>query len=135
MSWQTKLFWKKKFQVFELENCWDFKEKKNFFKKNFWIKKSSRLVHLIFDADFKTTIRIFIWLWKTWKKSIFWPKKAEIGCFWVEKSSKRVEIVNLQVSTWNFFEPYFYTQGNQIRTQSRFSDDIATLWKSLLLMP
>ena len=48
------------------------------------------------------------------------------------KCSKRVEIANLQLSTWNFFEPHFYDQINVLSTTSSISDDIAAIWKSLM---
>ena len=47
------------------------------------------------------------------------------------KCSKRVEIANLQLSTWNFFECHFYTQTNVLSTPSGISGDIAAKWRSL----
>ena len=47
------------------------------------------------------------------------------------KCSKRVEIANLQSSTWNFFEPHFYYQNNVLSTPLSDSDDIVAIWKSL----
>ena len=43
-----------------------------------------------------------------------------------------MEIANLQLSTWNFFEPHFYDQTNILSTTSSISDDIAAIWKSLV---
>ena len=47
------------------------------------------------------------------------------------KCSKRLQVANLQESTWNFFERHFYTQKNVLNTEPGISDDIAALWKSL----
>ena len=50
------------------------------------------------------------------------------------KCSKRVEIANLQLSTWNFLEPHFYDQINGLSTPLSIFDDIAAIWKSLDLV-
>ena len=53
--------------------------------------------------------------------------------FW--KCPKRLQVTNLQESTWNFFERHFYTQRNVLNTLSGIFDDIAAIWKSLPSTP
>ena len=64
------------------------------------------------------------------KKVHFYVK---IGYFTVKKCHILLAARILQLSTWNFFERYFYAQRNGLRTRMACFGDIATFWESLLV--
>ena len=84
------------FMVDFLNYFW--KKNRKFLKKNFF-----ESCYFIFKHGEKKKF----FFWKFFRPR-FRPK------FW--KCIKRVEIANLQLSTWNFFEPYFHTQRNVLNT-------------------
>ena len=123
---------------------WNFR----FFWNFFFQKNVHNFFHgPIFSWIFFSTVYFFLTRSKTPSYINVWSEEVAEKCTWKSrlrrsspintliKCGKRLQVANLQESTWNFFERHFYTQKNVLNTEPGISDDIAALWKSLINIP
>ena len=149
--WAEKNFEKKTFFSRHVQK-WNNNFEKNLFLKFsiflkfFFSEKCSQLFSRthFFREFFFSTVYFFLTRSKTPSYINVWSEEVAEKCTWKSrfrrsspintliKCSKRLQVANLQESTWNFFERHFYTQKNVLNTEPGISDDIAALWKSLV---
>ena len=128
-------------KIFFFENFRFFSEK--YFQKNghnFFFEP------IFFMNFFFSTVNFFLTRSKTPSDINVCSEEVAEKCTWKSrlrrsspintliKCGKRLQVANLQESTWNFFERHFYTQKNVLNTEPGISDDIAALWKSLVVV-
>ena len=127
---KKKLFFlamfKNEITTFKKKKFWNFR----FFLKIFFQKTGHNFFHgpIFFMKFFFSSVYFFLTRSKITSDIIVLSEEVAEKCTWKSrfrrsspintliKCGKRLQVANLQESTWNFFERHFYTQRNVLNT-------------------